>query len=101
MARTPEQKLFLSVIVQAIHDASYKGVDIYYQTYRDAAIAWLTGNSEDFRTVCRLADLDPDRTYQKINKAVKYDISRVRRNHYIKQKPDREYRPGRYRLKFD
>ena len=101
MNRTPEQRLFLSVIVQAIHDASYKGVDVYYQYYRDQAIAWLTSNSTDFRTVCKLADLDPDRTYQKIAKAIKNDISRVRKNHYIKQKPEREYRPGRYRLKFD
>ena len=49
MNRTPEQRLFLSVIVQAIHDASYKGVDVYYQYYRDQAIAWLTGNSIDFK----------------------------------------------------
>ena len=101
MARTPEQKLFLSVIVQAIHDASYKGVDVYCKIYKRAAISWLTSNSKDFRFVCTLADLDPDRTYSKLLKAIKYDISELKDNYYIKQKPEREYRPGRYRLKFD
>ena len=101
MARTPEQKLFLSVIVQAIHDASYKGVDVYCKIYKRAAISWLTSNSKDFRFVCRLADLDPDYTHLKMSKALKSDIQQLRRNYYKKQKPERENRPGRYRLKFD
>ena len=99
--RTPEQRMFLNVITQAIHDAAYKGDDRYYSYHRDQARAWLVSNSIDFRVICRLADLDPDRTYSKLLKAIKYDISELKDNYYIKQKPEREYRPGRYRLKFD
>jgi len=100
LMRTPEQRMFLNVITQAIHDAAYKGNDVYYCAYRDQALAWLSGNSFDFRIVCKLADLDPDYVYKKVSKAINMDLYRVRKNHYIKQKPDREYRPGRYRLRF-
>ena len=98
--RSPEQRMFLNVITQAIHDAVYKGDDRYYSYHRDQAIAWLTSNSIDFRVVCRLADLDPDYTHLKMSKALKNDIQQLRRNYYKKQKPERENRPGRYRLKF-
>ena len=98
--RTPEQKMFLNVITQAIHDAAYKGDDRYYSYHRDQARAWLVSNSIDFRVVCRLADLDPDYTHLKMSKALKSDIQQLRKNYYKKQKPERENRPGRYRLKF-
>ena len=99
--RTPEQRMFLNVITQAIHDAAYKGEDRYYSYHRDQARAWLVSNSMDFRVICRLADLDPDYTHLKMSKALKSDIQQLRRNYYKKQKPERENRPGRYRLKFD
>ena len=51
--RSPEQRMFLNVITQAVHDAAYKGVDRYYQYHRDQAVSWLTGNSRDFRIICR------------------------------------------------
>ena len=98
--RTPEQRMFLNVITQAIHDAAYKGDDRYYSYHRDQAKAWLVSNSMDFRVICRLADLDPDYTHLKMSKALKSDIQQLRRNYYKKQKPERENRPGRYRLKF-
>jgi|TARA_Y100000033_G_scaffold42823_1_gene44106 hypothetical protein len=98
--RTPEQRMFLNVITQAIHDAAYKGDDRYYSYHRDQARAWLVSNSIDFRVICRLADLDPDYTHLKMSKALKSDIQQLRRNYYKKQKPERENRPGRYRLKF-
>jgi len=98
--RTPEQKMFLNVITQAIHDAAYKGDDRYYSYHRDQARAWLVSNSIDFRVICRLADLDPDYTHLKMSKALKSDIQQLRRNYYKKQKPERDNRPGRYRLKF-
>ena len=99
--RTPEQRMFLNVITQAIHDAAYKGGDRYYEYHKDQAIAWLTSNSQDFRIICTLADLDPDYTYLKLSKAVKSDIKQLRRNYYRKQKPERDDRPGRYRLNFN
>ena len=73
--RSPEQRMFLNVITQAVHDAAYKGYDRYYEYHRDQAIAWLTSNSQDFRTICVLADLDPDYTYLKMTKAIKSDIN--------------------------
>ena len=63
--RNPEQKMFLSVITQAITDAAYKGYDRYDLYHKDAASAWLTSNSKDFRLICQLADLDPDYAYHK------------------------------------
>jgi len=98
--RTPEQRMFLNVITQAIHDAAYKGDDRYYSYHRDQARAWLVSNSIDFRVICRLADLDPDYTHLKMSNSIKSDIKQLRRNYYKKQKPERENRPGRYRLKF-
>ena len=97
--RTPEQRMFLNVITQAIHDAAYKGEDRYYEYHRDQAISWLTSNSQDFRIVCRLADLDPDYTFLIMFKAIKSDIKQLRRNYYKKQKPERKS-SGRYRLNF-
>ena len=49
--RTPEQRMFLNVITQAIHDAAYKGDDRYYSYHRDQARAWLVSNSIDFRVI--------------------------------------------------
>ena len=72
--RSPEQRMFLNVITQAVHDAAYKGYDRYYEYHRDQAIAWLTSNSEDFRAICVLADLDPDYTYLKMTKAFFFKI---------------------------
>ena len=98
--RSPEQKMFSSVITQAIHDAAYKGTDVYYKKYKNDAILWLTPNSKDFKLICRLADLDPDYAYSKLKKAIKYSLAELKQKHYIKQKPGRSYSPGRYRLTF-
>jgi|TARA_Y100000004_G_scaffold167495_1_gene200097 hypothetical protein len=97
--RSPEQRMFLNVITQAIHDAAYKGNDRYFTYHKNSAISWLLSNSKDFRLVCKLADLDPDYAHIKFTKAIKYNISNLKQKHYIKKYPDR-YRPGRYRLKF-
>ena len=94
--RNPEQKMFLSVITQAITDAAYKGYDRYDLYHKDAASAWLVGNSKDFRLICQLADIDPDYAYYKFSKAIKNDITIMTRNHYKKQKHS-----GRYRLTFN
>ena len=94
--RNPEQKMFLSVITQAITDAAYKGYDRYDIYNKDAASTWLVGNSKDFRLICQLADIDPDYAYHKFSKAIKNDITMMTRNHYKKQKHS-----GRYRLTFN
>jgi len=49
MERSPEQKLFLTVIVQATHDAAYTGHNKYLIMHKRDAINWLTGNSKDFQ----------------------------------------------------
>ena len=98
--RTPEQRMFLNVITQAVHDASYKGEERYDVYHRDQAISWLTSNSYDFRMVCKLADLDPDYAHTKLQKAIDSDIYKIRADHYKKQKPGRKNPPGRYRLMF-
>ena len=97
--RTPEQRMFLNVITQAVHDASYKGEERYDVYHRDQAISWLTSNSYDFRLVCKLADLDPDYAFMKFQKAIDSDIYKIEKT-TIKTKPGRKNPPGRYRLMF-
>jgi|TARA_R100001530_G_scaffold130157_1_gene100906 hypothetical protein len=64
----PEQKLFLAILSQAIHDA-FKTSD---NISRDSARSWLLSNSRDFREICEFAGRDPNYVRQKIqNKIIK------------------------------
>lgn len=94
--RSPEQRMFLNVITQAIHDSKYKGSNRYFLFYKNDAINWLKSNSYDFRLICRLANVDPDYAHVKFTKFIKNNITTIS----VQKKPDRNYRPGRYRLTF-
>ena len=74
MERSPEQKLFLTVIVQATHDAAYTGHNKYLIMHKRDAINWLTGNSKDFQIVCKLAKIDPYYATHKFVKAMKLNL---------------------------
>ena len=58
---TPEQRLFQSVVLTAVMDATNES-----ETSRDAlmnkrdADAWLRGNRKDYRLICSMAGMDPD-----------------------------------------
>jgi len=50
--------LWQCVILQAIDDADSTAVVGKEKEDKDRAIAWLTGNSKDFRFVCELAGIN-------------------------------------------
>jgi len=55
-----ETRLFCAIIYQAIDDASYQGLDKRYLRYKQNAIEWLTNMSEDFCTICNMANYSPE-----------------------------------------
>ena len=64
----PEQKLFVAVLTQAVHDA-FKTAD---KISKDSARSWLLGNSRDFRDICEFAGRDPAYVRERIkNKVLK------------------------------
>lgn len=64
----PERALWYNVIMQAVTDAmKIRSKDKYKRRDAQAAIDWLRGNSDDFRQVCLLADIDPDYLVMKLD----------------------------------
>ncbi len=55
-----EQALWRAVITQALMDAASKSKKMEAKYEKSQALCWLTGFSEDFKTVCELANLAPD-----------------------------------------
>jgi len=55
-----EQLLWCAVINQMRTDALSNSRKAEFRHRRREALAWLTGNSRDFRMVCELAGYDPD-----------------------------------------
>ena len=104
MERTREQKLFLTVIVQAAHDAAYTGYNKYLIMHKRDAIEWLTTNSKDFQMICRLANIDPYYATHKFVKAMKLNIYALKQSQFKvinKKKPDQlKNRSGKFKLVF-
>ena len=63
----PEKRLFVAVLSQAVHDAFSEHVPPFE---RRAARSFLTGNSEDFRSICELAGRDSRYVKERIRKKV-------------------------------
>jgi len=74
MLRSPELKLFRSIITQAIEDAMYNGLDKYKIIDKREAISWLVSHSNDFKMICHYADIDSQYASIKFAKAMKLDI---------------------------
>jgi hypothetical protein len=66
----PEKRLFVAVLSQAVHDAFSAHVP---SLEKRAARSFLTGNSEDFRSICELAGRDAKYVKEKIRKKVLRD----------------------------
>ena len=63
-----EEKLFVAVLTQAVHDA-FKTAD---KLDKDSARNWLFSNSRDFRNICEFAGRDPAYVRERIkNKVLK------------------------------
>jgi hypothetical protein len=54
-----ERALWRAVITQALMDASSHSQKMELKYEKSQALCWLTGNSEDFRSVCENAGFDP------------------------------------------
>ena len=74
MILSPELRLFRAVIARAIEDAMYDGLDKYKIIDKREAIAWFTGNSNNFKMICNYADLNAEYASTKFAKAMKLDI---------------------------
>ena len=70
LEKTPEHRLWTAVIAQVITDATYKGIRKGYVECKHKAIAWLSNKSKDFKIVFRMASIDPDYAYSKIQVAL-------------------------------
>ena len=65
-----EMALWVAVITQAMMDALSNSRNPETIACKQAAIAWLTGNSKDFCTVCHFAGMDPDYVRKKAKKSI-------------------------------
>ena len=71
LEKSPEHRLWTAVIAQVITDATYGGIRKGYVECKHKALIWLTKHSQDFKTIFRLASIDPDYAYPKIQIALK------------------------------
>ena len=103
MTKSPELKLFRAIITQAIEDAMYDGLYKYKIIDKREAIAWLTGNSNNFKMICHYADLNPEYASLKFAKAMKLDIYNITdmQNKIIQNKSERPHKEKNYRLTFN
>ena len=103
MIKSPELKLFRAIITQAIEDAMYNGLYKYKIIDKREAIAWLTGNSNDFRMICHFADINHEYASLKFTKAMKLDIYTLTdmQNKVMQNRPQRPHKEKNYRLTFN
>jgi len=103
MTKSPELKLFRAIITQAIEDSMYDGLYKYKIIDKREAIAWLTGNSNDFRMICHFADINHEYASLKFTKAMKLDIYTLTdmQNKVMQNRPQRPHKEKNYRLTFN
>ena len=64
---SPERRLFIAVLSQAIHDAFAEHVPSYE---KERARTWLMSNSKDFRDICELSGRNHRYVFEKIRKKI-------------------------------
>ena len=101
--KSPELRLFRAIITQAIEDAMYEGLHKYKIIDKREAIAWLTSNSNDFKTICHFADINSEYASMKFAKAMKLDIYNLTdmQNKVIQNQSSRPHKEKNYRLTFN
>ena len=103
--KSSEHRLWCAVIAQAITDATYQGIRKAYVECKHKAIAWLSKNSKDFKTVFRMANIDTDYAFPKIQIALK-NKEYIMTNKQLKLLNDRrtpaqiKYEKKGFKLKF-
>ena len=81
----------------------YDGLYKYRIIDKREAIAWLTGNSNDFRMICHFADINHEYASLKFTKAMKLDIYTLTdmQNKVMQNRPQRPHKEKNYRLTFN
>ena len=81
----------------------YDGLYKYKIIDKREAIAWLTGNSNDFRMICHFADINHEYASLKFTKAMKLDIYTLTdmQNKVMQNRPQRPHKEKNYRLTFN
>ena len=69
--KTPEERLFIAVLSQAVHDVFSEHVE---RIDRQQAKEFLTQNNWHFKMICELAGRDPDYVTRKMKKRMQEDI---------------------------
>ena len=64
---SPERRLFIAVLSQAVHDAFSGHVP---KLEKQQARSWLTNNSKDFRDICELSGRNHRYVFEKIRKKI-------------------------------
>ena len=66
----PEERLFIAVLSQAVHDAFSTHVERYN---KDAARAFFMNNGGQFRSICELAGRDSQYVHERVRKRILTD----------------------------
>ena len=64
---SPERRLFIAVLSQAIHDAFAEHVPTFE---KERARTWLMSNNKDFRDICELSGRNHRYVFEKIRKKI-------------------------------
>ena len=64
---SPERRLFIAVLSQAIHDAFAEHVPSYE---KERARTWLMSNNKDFRDICELSGRNSSYVLEKIRRKI-------------------------------
>ena len=64
---SPERRLFIAVLSQAVHDAFASHVP---KLEKQKAQSWLMSNSEDFKNICELSGRDSEYVLKKIRRKI-------------------------------
>ena len=64
---SPERRLFIAVLSQAVHDAFSSQVP---KLEKQQARSWLTGNGKDFKKICEHAGRSAQYVFEKIRKKI-------------------------------
>ena len=63
---TPDENFIVAIIVQAIEDTTYTGINKHKLRFKKDAIDWIVSNDPEFVNYCKMVGLDPEPIRNKI-----------------------------------
>jgi hypothetical protein len=73
--KSPEERLFMSVISQAFQDATYTGPYRELIQYKREAVEWFQNTTKDFKLICTLSSYDWEYVSDAFKKAQKKGLT--------------------------